>query len=865
MTTPMRQQYLRIKKRYPGTIVFFRLGDFYETFDDDAKLVAQVCDIVLTSRPVGKNQRVPLAGVPYHSVEGYVAKLIQAGHKVAIVEQIGDIPARGLVDREVVRVVTPGTVVEPSLLDERRNNYLAALVIDGSRAGLAYTDITTGEFATTQVSNGDLFRTISAELDRLRPAEVVTCDPDYLHKQPQTASRIAGLVVTQSERWLFDLDTARQILQEHFEVKSLDGFGLAGLPLAIRAAGGLLEYLAETQQSKLGQLSSLRTYSTEQFMILDEATRRNLELTETLRRGTVQGSLLGVLDLTVTSMGGRLLRRWITQPLLDLERLNARLSAVQALYDSTPVRTRLRACLKDVADMERLTSRAVQRIAQPRDLLGIRRSLEALPAIQELVAQLGNGADYLRSLMPTDACQDVIRLVSEAIVDDPPATLSAGGVIRKGFSAELDNILAASRDAKVWVTNLEKQERERTGIKNLKVGYNKVFGYYLEVTKANIERVPQEYIRKQTLVNAERYITPELKEYESLILNAQERLVELEGRIYRQVLDQVAAAANRLLAVAQALARLDVYAALAEVALLHRYIRPQLTLDSELHILAGRHPVVEVTQREEPFVPNDVHLAEDEAILIITGPNMSGKSTYLRQVALIVLMAQIGSFVPADEARIGLVDRIFTRIGAQDEISAGQSTFMVEMVETANLLNHATPRSLLVLDEVGRGTSTYDGISIAWAVVEHIHNHPRLRCKTLFATHYHELTQLSDLLPRVRNCNVAVAEEKDQVVFLRRIVPGGADRSYGIHVAQLAGLPKPVIRRAEEILEELEEEPRAPGAARRTIEVRQLPLFSATDPIRTELQRLDVSAMTPLEAISKLYELQKKSKSDDLL
>jgi len=456
MTTPMRRQYLRIKKQYPDTIVLFRLGDFYETFDDDAKLVAQVCDIVLTSRPVGKNQRVPLAGVPYHSVEGYVAKLLQAGHKVAIVEQIGDVPARGLVDREVVRVITPGTVVEPALLDERRNNYLAALVIDGSRAGLAYTDITTGEFATTQVSSGELFRTINDELNRLSPAEVVTCDPEYVDKQRQTGSSITGLVVTQSERWPFDLDTARQVLEEHFGVKSLDGFGLAGLPLALRAAGGLLHYLAETQQSKLGQLSSLRTYSTEQFMILDEATRRNLELTETLRRGTVQGSLLGVLDLTVTSMGGRLLRRWITQPLLDLERLNARLDAVEDLYRSTPVRTRLRTCLKDVADMERLTSRVVQHIAQPRDLLGIRRSLEVLPAIQELVAELGNGTDCLRSLMPTDPCQDVIGLVSQALVDDPPAALSAGGVIRKGFSAELDNIQAASRDAKVWVANLEK-------------------------------------------------------------------------------------------------------------------------------------------------------------------------------------------------------------------------------------------------------------------------------------------------------------------------------------------------------------------------------------------------------------------------
>jgi DNA mismatch repair protein MutS len=494
--------------------------------------------------------------------------------------------------------------------------------------------------------------------------------------------------------------------------------------------------------------------------------------------------------------------------------------------------------------------------------LGIRQSLEVLPEIQTLVVQLGENARRLSVLASADLCQDIVSLIRQAIADDPPAVLSAGGVIRQGFSAELDNILLASRDAKAWVANLEKQERERTGIRNLKVGYNKVFGYYLEVTKANTDRVPGEYIRKQTLVNAERYITPELKEYESLILNAQERLLDLEGRIYRQVLDQVAAAADRLLVVAGSLAHLDVVGALAEVALMNRFVRPQLAESSELHIVAGRHPVVEVTQREDPFVPNDVHFSQDEEILIITGPNMAGKSTYLRQVALIVLMAQIGSFVPADEAHIGLVDRIFTRIGAQDEISAGQSTFMVEMVEAANLLNHATSRSLLVLDEVGRGTSTYDGISIAWAMVEHVHNHPRLQCKTLFATHYHELTQLADLLPRVHNYNVAVAEEKDNVVFLRRIVPGGADQSYGIHVAQLAGLPRPVIHRAEEILEELEQEARAPGSTSRTIEVRQLPLFVTGNPLLEELQSLDVSAMTPLEAISKLYELQKKAKVD---
>ena len=872
MTTPMRQQYLRIKKKYPDTLVFFRLGDFYETFDDDAKTVARVCDIVLTSRPVGKDHRVPLAGVPYHSVEGYLAKLIEAGHKVAIVEQVGDVTGKGLVDREVVRVVTPGTVLEPSLLDERRNNYVLALVLDAGRAGLAYADITTGEFAATQLTGEQVVATVVEEIDRLRPAEIVTTDPQFLEQNleidalgsgPQEGgTRGSGPLVTEYERWPFELETARQALLDHFAVASLDGFGVGGQPLAVRAAGGLLRYLTETQRSSLQQLSALHAYSTQQFMVLDAATRRNLELVESLRRGTAQGSVLGVLDLTVTSLGARLLRRWLTQPLVDLARLNERLDVVEAFYQDTPIRVRLRTLLKDVSDLERLASRAVQRIARPRDLLGIRQTLETLPEIRDALAQMAGGQGFVQDVLSLDGCQDVADLVAQALVDDPPATLGSGGVIRHGFSAELDNVAVASRNAKEWVANLEKQERERTGIKSLKVGYNKVFGYYLEVTKANTDRVPEEYIRKQTLVNAERYITPELKEYESLILNAEERIVDLEARIYEQLLEQVAAASNRLLALARALAQLDVHACLAEVALMHRYVRPELSEDGELHVIAGRHPVVEVTQRDEPFVPNEVHFSPDEAILIVTGPNMAGKSTFLRQVALIVLLAQIGSFVPADEARIGLVDRIFTRIGAQDEISAGQSTFMVEMVETANLLNHATPRSLLVLDEVGRGTSTYDGISIAWAVVEHIHNHPRLRCKTLFATHYHELTQLADLLPRVRNYNVAVAEEKDRVVFLRRIVPGGADRSYGIHVAQLAGLPKPVIHRARDILQELEQEARAPGSTKKTVEVRQLPLFVTRNPAVDELARLDVSEMSPLEAITKLYDLQKLAKEE---
>jgi DNA mismatch repair protein MutS len=859
MTTPMRRQYLRIKKRFPDTVVLFRLGDFYETFDDDAKLVSGVCDIVLTSRPVGKGQRVPLAGVPYHAVESYLAKLINAGHKVAIVEQVEEEETRGLMGREVVRVVTAGTIVEPSLLEEKHNNYLAAVAVGSERIGLAHADITTGEFRTTQFDGKQARDRAWEELDRLQPAEILVSEK--VRRAPETADRFAFSAYAD---WHFDPENAERALKEHFETASLDGFGCGGLPLAISAAGAIVQYLAETQKTALQQLTQLSTYSTQEFMTLDAATRRNLELTSTIRSGSVRGSLLGVLDDTKTAMGARLLRHWLSQPLLNLAALQRRQDGVQAFYDDAPHRTALRVLLKRIADMERLTNRVVQHIARPRDLIALRDSLQVVSEITPLVQEMAAGESTPGSIDALDPCTEVITLVSQAIVPDPPATLSAGGVIAPGFSSELDSVVNASRQAKEWVAGLERHERKRTGIKSLKVGYNKVFGYYIEVTKANLNKVPDDYVRKQTLVNAERFITPELKEHESLILNAEERRAQLEAQIYRQVCEQVAAAASRMLSTAHALANLDVHAALAEVAQCNRYMRPRLTEGDAIHIVNGRHPVVELALHEEPFVPNDTQLSPQEAILVITGPNMSGKSTYLRQVALIVLMAQIGSFVPANTAEIGLVDRIFTRVGAQDEIGAGQSTFMVEMVETANILNHATGRSLLILDEIGRGTSTYDGISIAWAVVEYIHNHPRLQSKTLFATHYHELTELARFLPRVNNYNVAVAEEGDRVVFLHKIVPGGADRSYGIHVAQLAGLPKPVIRRAEEILKNLEQElQRSPGDAvpRRVTQVQQLSLFAASHPVLDQLEELDISSMSPLEAINKLYELQEKTKS----
>lgn len=845
MTTPIRQQYLRIKKQFPDTIVLFRLGDFYETFDNDAKIVANVCNIVLTARDMGGDARVPLAGVPYHAAETYLARLINAGHKVAIVEQTSDEPIKGLIERQVTRVVTPGTVVEPGLLEEKRHNYLAALVSDQQRAGIAYADITTGTFAATEVNERDARQ----ELDRLSPSELIVDKSASFNHFHSTLSFFP----------IPDFDSACQTLLDHFHVAALDGFGLAGLPLATRAAGTIIQYLQDNQKAALAQLTSLKTYSTQSFMMLDPATRRNLELVQTIRGGTVKGSLLGVLDETRTAMGGRLLREWLLQPLLDLDALNARLDSVEAFYRDTAKREAIRDLLKKVSDLERLTNRVVQGIATPRDVAAIRASLEVVPKILQVQSskfKVPSEKDALETLN-LDPCPDLVNLISRAIVPEPPGNLNNGGVIAPGFSAELDGIVNASRNAKDWVANLERTERERTGIKSLKVGYNKVFGYYIEVTTPNLPQVPPEYIRKQTLANAERFITPELKEYESLILNAEERIVELETMLFKEVCAHIAGAAPRLLATARALAELDVYAALAEVALRYRYVRPQLNTGNTIHIVAGRHPVVELTLRDEPFVPNDVTLSNEELIHIITGPNMSGKSTFLRQVALIVLMAQIGSFVPAESATIGLVDRIFTRIGAQDEIAAGQSTFMVEMVETANILSHATRQSLIILDEIGRGTSTYDGIAIARAIVEHIHNHPQLQSKTLFATHYHELIELEEVLPRVRNYNVAVLEQGGRVVFLHKIVRGGADKSYGIHVAQLAGIPKAVVHRAEQVLKDLEDQHQV---FVKTLSGTQLPLFAQEDELRKELENLDVLALSPLDALNKLFELVERVK-----
>jgi DNA mismatch repair protein MutS len=846
--SPARQQYLDIKREYPNTILFFRLGDFYETFDEDAEITARELDIVLTKRSVGKGTKAPLAGIPYHAVENYLARLIEKGYHVAICEQIGEVPVKGIFPRKVIRVVTPGTVTEPGLLPGDSNNYLASVFLSddlssSSTAGhrmvaISYADISTGEFAVTELSR----EALRAELTRLHPAEILYSDHQALPEG------ITGHF-TPFQAWRFEPGKCNDVLLTHFRTSTLDGFGLRSGSLAVRAAGAILQYLKDTRPDALTLLTSLRSYSINEFMTLDAATRRNLELDETLR-GERKGSLLGTLDQAITPMGKRMIHQWVSQPLLNVEKIKKRQDGVQYFFENGMARAELREQLRPLADLERLVNRVVAGMAQPRDLVAMRSTLAELPGIQDVSSTAIISKQW-------SACEEVLSLLQNAVDDEPPATLQNTGVIHTGYSQELDSVIEASRHARDWIANLESVERGRTGLKTLKVGYNKVFGYYIEISRVAAEKAPEHYIRKQTLVNAERFITPEMKEYETLVLNAEERIREIELRLFKEVCATISKSAFQLLETARALAELDVLSALAEGAALGGYRRPEVHEGNGLEIHEGRHPVVEQLLKGERYIPNDVIFENGEIVRVITGPNMSGKSTYLRQTALIVLMAQMGTFVPADSARIGLVDRIFTRIGAQDEIHAGQSTFMVEMVETANILHHATARSLLILDEIGRGTSTYDGVSIAWAVIEFIHNHPHLRAKTLFATHYHELTQLAELLPGIRNYNVAVSEADGKVVFLHKIVSGGADRSYGIHVAQLAGLPSPVIQRAREIMAELEK------TSGRAVKIdphaaQQAMLFPETSPLLEELKEVDVNALSPIEALNKLFEWQKK-------
>lgn len=878
MTTPARRQYLRIKSEHQDAILLFRMGDFYETFDDDARVISRELEIALTSREFGAGSKVPLAGIPYHALDSYLARLIKQGYKVAICEQTSE-PAkgRGIVDREVVRVVTPGTVVEDALLDGKTNNYLAAAIVEGDTAGFAYADITTSEFATTQIPVAQL----PVELARLSPAELLMPESDGdtgandAHRDADSETRsdyVPGdTSITPLDRESFDLEWSTESLMRHFDVASLEAFGCDRLPLAVRAAGAILDYLRMTQKAGVAQITSLRTYSTERHMALDPQTRRNLELFEGGRWGNTSASLLSVLDRTKTSMGGRTLRSWIGHPLLDLDELRQRQDAVGWFHRSALRRDRVIALLSSVSDVQRLLNRARTFTATPRDLVSLAASLESAPYLKEM---LGEDDDADAVSFVADGIGDtseVVALIRSAIADDPPASAGDGKVIREGFSADMDAIRNSALEAQQYIARLESRERKRTGIKSLKVGYNRVFGYYIEISNANLKLAPNDYVRRQTLVGGERFITPEMKEYESRVLTAQDRMADLETQLFRNVCAQVTEHTGVISETAQAIALVDVFCALGDAASLNGYVKPELSESDAIDIRQGRHPVVERMLDAGDFVPNDTELScSDGQLAIITGPNMAGKSTYIRQVAILVLMAQIGSFVPAESASIGLVDRIFSRVGLQDDLALGQSTFMVEMVETASILNHATRRSLIILDEIGRGTSTFDGLAIARAVAEYIHSHPRLGCKTLFATHYHELTQLADHLPRVRNYNVTVSEDGGSIVFLRRIAPGGADRSYGIHVAQIAGMPASVVNRAWDVLGDLESNDNiasgVSGNGRRRGGARppqpaQLALMPMTSPALEALRAIDVSSITPIEAINKLYELQERDRN----
>ncbi len=858
--TPMRRQYLEIKSQYPDCILMFRMGDFYEMFDDDAELAARELDITLTSRAQRKGgEKIPMAGVPYHSVDGYIARLIEKGFHVAVCDQVTEPTGRGIVEREVTRVLTPGTVVEPALLEEGKSNYLMGILPVGdavtgtwSRAGIAFADISTGEFNATQFDDEDVGMRVFEELARIEPREVIL--PESWVNRGVTLPE--GIHLSSVQDWTFEFDGAEQLLLDHFRVATLDGYGLKGQHDAVSAAGGVLQYLRTTQKQALGQLVTIRAYSTDSFMVLDQFTRRNLELVETIRGGNTRGSLLGILDRTVTPMGKRLLRHWLNQPLLEINRLNARLDAIEVLFNNDLLRGEIAEALKPVSDVERLAIRIVTGKAGPRDLVALKYALAVVPRLRELIEESSSLAVIADRL---DPCSSVFELISAAVTDDPPATMNTTGVIREGYSPELDAIMTSSQDAREWIANLESHERRRTGIASIKVSYNKIFGYYIEVTNAHTDKVPEDYLRKQTLVNAERYITPELKEYESRVLSAEEEILSIERQLFADLCAQIGTERDQLLKTAHAIAHLDAFLSLAEVAVREGYARPQLTEDNILEIKSGRHPVVEkLLESTTRYVANDSRFDLASRIHIITGPNMSGKSTYIRQVAIITLMAQIGSFVPADSATIGLVDRIFARIGAQDEIHAGQSTFMVEMVETARLLSGSSPRSLLILDEIGRGTSTYDGMAIARSVIEYIHNNPRLNCRTLFATHYHELTELPNILPRTANHNVAVAEQGESIVFLHRVMPGGADQSYGVHVAQLAGMPRSVVDRARELLQQLEEGGSDFAMFKPKPQHQQLSFFDAPEnPVVGTLRSLEVDGLSPLEALTALYELKR--------
>ena len=839
----MLQQYFRAKEEHPGVLLAMRVGDFYEFYGEDAETAASALEITLTGREDGENGRISMAGVPFHSVEKYLARLLQKGLKVALCDQLEDPKlAKGLVKRGVTRVLTPGTVMEDSMLPAEQNNFLAAICIQDGKAGLAVLDPSTGEFLVTEIEGEQLEDRLLQELARLRPTELLVGPKAEGYGE---AAKL-GLGSSVTDRPVLTADRAARKILEQFEVKNLQGFGIEDKPSAVVAASMILGY-AEQNRLSLAHVDSLASYSVDGFMRLDMATRRSLELTVNISDGSRRYTLLSVLDETVTTMGARLLRKWIEQPLLELKPIALRQEAVARFLEHSLVRGDLRDALKAVSDIERLASRSATGLAGPRDLGALRASLFALPNLAEPLRKVGLGRiQELREQVADHG--ELAHLLDTALVKEPPHTVREGGIIREGFDLELDTLRDLSKNGKGYITMLEAQERERTGINTLKVGFNAVFGYYLEVSKAHQDKVPEHYIRKQTTANAERYITAELKEHESQVLGAQEKAASLEADLFHRLRIRVAEHTQALLKTARALAEIDALSTLAEVAAVRGYVKPELVSDDVLEIEGGRHPVVEATA--STFVPNNVDLGPPDAsgearCIILTGPNMSGKSTYLRQIALIVLMSQVGSFVPAKSCRLGLCDRIFARIGAKDELALGQSTFMVEMVESANILNHACPRSLVILDEVGRGTSTYDGLAIAWAMIEHL---ALVGSKTLFATHYHQLNALADQMGGVANFRVAVEEHGDQVVWTHRVLPGGTDRSYGIHVARMAGVPPTVLRRAADILGELEQKTAPPEVT--ATQRLQLTLFEAEESVmERELKQIDVNQLTPLEAL----------------
>ena len=876
--SPMMAQYMETKKQYSDCILFYRLGDFYEMFFDDALTASKELEITLTGKECGLEERAPMCGVPYHAVDSYLSRLVQKGYKVAIAEQMEDPKlAKGLVKREVIRVVTPGTITSAQALDETKNNYLMGIVYLADRMGVSVADITTGDFLVTEVSTD---RALFDEIHKFSPAEVICNDAFSMSgiSLEDLKDRYHFTVSTLDSRFFQD-ENCRKVLREHFKVGSLEGLGLGDYDCGVIAAGAVLQYLYETQKSTLDHLTTIVPYATGNYMVLDSSTRRNLELLETMREKQKRGSLLWVLDKTRTAMGARLLRTWIEQPLISKEEILKRQNAIEELNLNYISREELGEYLNPVYDLERLIGRISYKTANPRDLLAFRNSIAMVPHIKRLLGEFTS--DALKELAgDLDPLEDLNDLITSAIVEEPPITVREGGMIKDGYNEEADRLRHAKTEGKTWLAELEARERDSTGIKNLKVKYNKVFGYYFEVTNSFKDLVPEYFIRKQTLTNAERYTTDELKNLEDVILGAEDKLFSLEYDLFCEVRDAIAAEVVRIQKTARAIAAIDVFASLSTVATRNNYVKPQINEKGTIQIKGGRHPVVEKMMRDDMFVANDTILDNSKnRISIITGPNMAGKSTFMRQTALIVLMAQIGSFVPADKANIGICDRIFTRVGASDDLASGQSTFMVEMTEVANILRNATRNSLLILDEIGRGTSTFDGLSIAWAVVEHISNTRLLGAKTLFATHYHELTELEGLMNGVTNYCIAVKEQGDDIVFLRKIVKGGADKSYGIQVAKLAGVPDSVINRAKELMEQLVDsdltartreiaEGSAPAGHKPVpkpddVEMSQLTLFDTVreDDIIEELKNLELSNMTPIDALNTLYRIQTKLKN----